>query len=232
MGVNQDYREAVKYIRQAATGVFPLALAQYNLAVYYENGLRGLSKDLNMALQLYHRAAAQGFDGAQYNLGVCYYYGEGVDKDIFKALRYYEAASAQGYAQAQSALGQCYLRGIGVKKDRTKAELLFRAAAAQETTERLWNLAWFLKYFPLNGNDKVEAVQLLRSVLEQDSNHPLALYELGHCYHKGLGVSRNVIEAMRYYVKYDCHPLKSLRGYPSFRSDYKAIEVEYKMLVS
>jgi uncharacterized protein len=49
-------------------------------------------------------AAEQGHIEAQYNLGVCYYYGHGIDNDIKEAIRWLQKASERGYEAANSAL--------------------------------------------------------------------------------------------------------------------------------
>ena len=56
-------------------------------------------------------AANQGDAAAQYNLGVCYYNGEGVTKDIKEAARLFKLAADQGDARAQCYLGVCYEYG-------------------------------------------------------------------------------------------------------------------------
>src|SRR6185312_572564 len=72
---------------------------------------------LNMS---YHRAAEQGHDSTQYNLGVCYEYGTGVEKDEQKAVELYKKAAEQGDAGAQCNLANGYYNGTGVEKDEQK----------------------------------------------------------------------------------------------------------------
>ena len=52
------------------------------------------------------KAAEHGNVVAQYNLGVCYYYGEGVNQDYSKAYALFTKAAEQGYAEAQDALSR------------------------------------------------------------------------------------------------------------------------------
>jgi TPR repeat protein len=53
-----------------------------------------------------HRQAAadQGHSGAQYLLGLCYYYGEGVTKDHAEAKKWLSKSAAQGNKDAKVAL--------------------------------------------------------------------------------------------------------------------------------
>jgi TPR repeat protein len=63
-GVTQDYKEAVKWYRLAATQ--GIALAQYNLGLMYGNG-NGVSRDLVRAHMWFNIAAAQGSSDAAQN---------------------------------------------------------------------------------------------------------------------------------------------------------------------
>ena len=56
------------------------------------------------AIYWYARSAAQSYDRAQYNLGVCYEKGQGVESNIDMAAAMYTAAAAQGNQKALAAL--------------------------------------------------------------------------------------------------------------------------------
>ena len=53
------------------------------------------------AVYWYRKSAELGYAKAQYNLGMCYYYGQGVSKDISKALKWWRRAAEQGLVDAQ-----------------------------------------------------------------------------------------------------------------------------------
>src|ERR1035441_3273195 len=57
------------------------AQCQYELGCAFSFGDFGVVKDYVEAVKWYRKAAAQNLAAAQYNLGVCYYSGEGVAKD-------------------------------------------------------------------------------------------------------------------------------------------------------
>ena len=59
----------------------------------------------------YRQAAEQGDVKAQYNLGVCYYKGEGVPKNYVEGARWIRKAAEKGYAEAQYKLGIGYDNG-------------------------------------------------------------------------------------------------------------------------
>ena len=48
----------------------------------------------------YRKAAEQGVAAAQYNLGVCYYKGEGVSQDYVQAVSWWCKAAEQGHSLA------------------------------------------------------------------------------------------------------------------------------------
>ena len=70
-----------------------------------------MTKDLGKAAELYQKAAAQGYAGAQNNLGWLYEKGKGVPKDLNKARELYQKAADQGYAAAQNNLARLYQNG-------------------------------------------------------------------------------------------------------------------------
>ena len=56
------------------------------------------------AIKLYQITAKQGNVNAQYNLGWCYEYGEGIGKDIFEAIKWYKKAAELGNDSAYKLL--------------------------------------------------------------------------------------------------------------------------------
>ena len=78
-----------------------------------------------------------------FNLGLCYYRGEGVNEDAAEAVKRFRKAAEQGHAEAQFMLGACYYNGTGVKKDAAEAVKWYREAAKQglkDAEEALKNL--------------------------------------------------------------------------------------------
>ena len=83
------------------------------------------------------KAAEQGHADAQYDLGCCYYNGEGVPRDMAKAVEWFRKAAEQGYADAQYNLGVCYYNGEGIGKDLKEAVLWLEKAKAQGNQEAI-----------------------------------------------------------------------------------------------
>lgn len=122
-----------------AWGAVPTAVndttpeALYSLGIDYLNGNDSLGIYMNKekGVELLRRAAEQGNADAQYNLGDCYYYGEGVAQDYAQAVYWWRQAAEQGDAMVQNKLGICYCNGQGVAQDYAQAVYWWRQAAEQ-----------------------------------------------------------------------------------------------------
>ncbi len=82
-------------------------------------------------LRQYILMAERGNIDVQYNLGECYYSGNGTKKDINKAIRWFTSAANQGHSGAQFRLGECYNNGIGVTVNGSEAVKWYKMAAAR-----------------------------------------------------------------------------------------------------
>jgi len=70
-----------------------------------EDGLTAYkNKDYKKAMELYQKAADQGYAVAQLNLGFMYMMGNGVKKDRIKAYQLWTKAAKQGNTKAQGNL--------------------------------------------------------------------------------------------------------------------------------
>lgn len=113
------------------------AVAQFELGRRYYSGrisagrYGGHEQDYKEAFKWWLLAAEQGHADAQYGLGECYYFGNGVDKDFSEAVKWWLLAAEQGDAYAQNFLGRCYENGRGVDKDLNEAIKWYRKAAEQ-----------------------------------------------------------------------------------------------------
>ena len=177
------------------------AQEQYNLGLAYLNG-DGAVKDEKKAVELFRKAAEQGYALAQYKLGWCYEYGRGVGKDYEQAVAWYRKAAEQGYALAQSWLGWCYKDGkLGVGKDDDQAVAWFRKAAEQGCAEAQCGLG--LCYQSGRGVgagvDYEQAAAWFRKAAEQGVDG--AQFILGHYYYYGEGVGMDLEEAVAWYRK-------------------------------
>ncbi|MEY8687938.1 protein kinase [Bacteroides sp. AN502(2024)] len=180
------------------TGVFfsirPFAEDLYQKGIeYYENSLYA------EAIPYFEKAAKKGNASAQFKLGVCYAYGEGVDKNPVKAVEWFRKAAEQGHAKAQFNLGVCYANGEGVDKNPGKAVEWYRKAAEQGDATAQYNLG--VCYDNGKGVEKnlVKAVEWCRKAAEQGDAS--AQFNLGVCYDNGKGVEKDLVKAVEWYRK-------------------------------
>ena len=124
-------------LRTAATS--GNAGAEYEIGLRYAEG-RGVTTNLEVALQWFERAANQGLAPAQYRLGSMYEKGQGVRKDLNKARELYLAAADKGNAKAIHNLAVLYAEGIDGKPDYRAAAQWFRKAAERGVADSQYNL--------------------------------------------------------------------------------------------
>jgi TPR repeat protein len=68
-----------------------------NLGYIYENGFRGIKKDIKEAINLYYKAASYGNSSAFGNLAIIYFYGkEGIEKNEKKAIDFFNLSIKLG----------------------------------------------------------------------------------------------------------------------------------------
>jgi len=144
----------------------------------------------------WRRAAEQGDARAQCNLGVRYYYGEGVPRDYAEELTWYHKAAEQGHARAQFNLGVYYARDEGVPRDYAKALKWYRKAADQGDAPAQCNLGVCYAHGLGVPRDHAEAVKWYRKAAGQgDAN---AQFNLGLAYLEGQGVPNDLVLAYKW----------------------------------
>tara|TARA_B100001057_G_scaffold38057_1_gene34321 strand:+ start:189 stop:659 length:471 start_codon:yes stop_codon:yes gene_type:complete len=82
---------------------------------YYEKGL------YDKAFKIWSKEIKQGNKEAMYNMGLLYYFGQGVDQDLNLAFKYCEKAAFKGSARAQNNIAFMHMKGIGTKKSYIRA---------------------------------------------------------------------------------------------------------------
>lgn len=82
---------------------------------------QGSKSDIKSAVDLLQRAAEQGHQPSQVQLGVMFLEGKNVAKDPASAGKWFLRAAEQGNAEAQARLQVMYTEGVGVPKDRFEA---------------------------------------------------------------------------------------------------------------
>jgi len=98
----------------------------------------GVTTDKSKAIELWQKAAEQGYKKAQYNLGIAFDLGKGVTRDTKEAARWFCKAAEQGYAPAQFELGHLYLCDDEELHYSGEIISLFRKAAAGGVGEGMY----------------------------------------------------------------------------------------------
>ena len=98
-GVEQDFKEALKWYQKAADQGH--ADAQLNLGVMYANG-EGVLEDDKEATKWFQKAADQGLAMAQSNLGVMYASGQGVEQNYVTAYAWWNIAATNDHQNAKN----------------------------------------------------------------------------------------------------------------------------------
>ncbi len=157
--------------RDAATGD---TMALYQQASYYVQGLGedAYGRDVQKALQIYERLAAEGESHANYILGCLYYTVEEI-KDNQKSLEYTQLAAEADNPQAQCELGKLYIAGKLVEKDMTKAAEWIEKAAEQGEYEATFILAASYLQDP-----EIDAVSRYALDYERDENKGIRYLQL------------------------------------------------------
>jgi len=106
----------------------------FELGLKYHDG-NGVPQDSKKALDLYRQSAEQGYDQAQYVLGL-YYKDDLADIpntriDLQKSAEWLKKSAEQNHSGGQFHLALAYRNGDGVPKDDKKAIELCHKAAAQ-----------------------------------------------------------------------------------------------------
>jgi TPR repeat protein len=94
----------------------------------YQRG-DGVTQDDAEAVHWFRKAADQGFDRAQYKLGLMYSYGQGVMADDSEAYAWLSLAAAQGNDKAKATL------------DTAKKSMTSRQIAKAQATAAAWKAA-------------------------------------------------------------------------------------------
>lgn len=118
------------------------------------------------SLEAIKMSAEDGNPVSQFQLGLAYYYGEGVEQDHNAAARWFAESAKQGYVHAKTALGVCFRRGEGVLPDYIEAVSLFRLAADQGDLSAIYNLALCYHLGQGVSQDHETAADLFRRAAE------------------------------------------------------------------
>lgn len=131
--------------------------AQFNMGQAYKLG-RGVPADLKIAQSWYQKAAQQGHDQAQANLGLLLFQ----NGKQFEAMPWIRKAADRGDARAQYVLGTAMFNGDFVPQDRARAYALMTRASAQGLPPAAKNLEQMDQH--MAQADKTRGIALARQM--------------------------------------------------------------------
>ncbi len=156
---------------------------KYNAAMAYLSD----DKDTSKGLRFLQNVVNADYLPALYQYGVILLDGQhGVPKDVVKGVGYIQKSANAGLPEAQVKLGNCLENGVGIAQNLTDAHMWYDKAAgidadAKKAAERIANIAQY--WTPAHNGDKE------------------AQYNLGLCYAKGDGITKNQETARNWFLK-------------------------------
>ncbi|ORZ18142.1 hypothetical protein BCR42DRAFT_413235 [Absidia repens] len=230
LGSRKDSSKAVQFYRKAATLNHPGAM--YRMGVAEVNGELGISKNARDGVKWLKRAAeAATVEYPQSIHELALLHERGIDNVVFVDLQYAvtlygEAAAELGYAPSAFKLGECYEYGkLECPQDPALSIHYYTIAAQQGHREACFALtAWYLVGSP-NVLPQSDADAYMWAKRAADKELPKAEYAVGYFTEVGIGINKNLDEAMVWYKKAaqngDKRAIQRLQGKPSEKSGKK-----------
>jgi len=192
VSAGQDYRRALEFDSDLAPALSALAWLHLHAL--------GVSWHPQRAISLYERAAAAGYDEAQFNLGLLLSQGRIAEPDPARALKWFEAAAAQGHVEAMAQAGQLLLRNrpegsypSAVERARSHLE----SAADRGHLRAQLELGMLLSQAAEAGVEAGAAARWLQTAAAQGS--AAAQSRLGYLYLHGNGVPKDADRARQWF---------------------------------
>ena len=184
-GVEQDYREAVKWYRKSAEQEF--ASAQEALGIMYQAGY-GVDPSPGEAANWYRLAADQGRAAAQNQLGSMYAQGLLADEETADRIAMFTAAGGNR-DEDLAKLGE-----IARKNNDRRAVEWYEKAIAQDFSPAMINLAKLIEEGRAPGREPEEAIALFRRSAEL--GNPIGQSQMAVRLSRGVGVERDVAASL------------------------------------
>jgi TPR repeat protein len=143
--------------------------------------------------------AERGNTGAQYDLGLRYFYGRGTERDTEKGLDWLNRAAENGSTLALNRLGFLYLNGVGVRQNNDKAFSYFKESAHAGSTVGQFNFG-YVNQFGI-GVEPDPAIAFQWYLIAAKKDHVSAQYNVGLMLLRGQGVIRDHVAAIQWLKK-------------------------------
>lgn len=206
VGVEEiDWDKAAYWYECAAKGGNTSAM--FNLALLLGKGLIGLEskekrdreQDKRLAVYWLRKVAKRGDINAIYQLGECYFFGDGVRRNRPLGFKMMQQAAEQGYGHAQYNLSLLYLHGDFVEKDFDKEFFWLQKAVENGYPEAYNNLGVCYSLGRGTQIDHDKAFALYKKAIRCTYMNEEAANNLAVCYKNGEGVEPDPREALRWY---------------------------------
>ena len=193
-GVEADLPKAAELYREGAEKQVRSSMTRYGLALL--NG-RGVEADPVMAESWLRRAALLGDAEAAATVGQIYARGDrDLPPNMTEAAVWLRRAAEAGHTGAARAMGAMYMNGEGVRRDPAEAAAWFRRAAEGGLTQARYDMAAMVLQRIAPPDDAAATALWFKE--EADKDDAVAAYNYGVCLAEGLGVEKNLPEALRY----------------------------------
>ena len=172
--------------------------AQFLMGRIFTKNL-GLYDDVEEAIKWYKKAAEQGHEFAQNNLGTRYKNEAQEEGGYFLALKYFQQSAAQGNSYGLFNLGWMYIDGKGVPQNYKKALEFLKEASEKGHQGALNDVGvMYKKGQGVNQSDE-EALKWFQKAAEQGD--VLGQANLGLMYKDGRGIEQDDEKAVEWYRK-------------------------------
>lgn len=159
----------------------------------------GITKESETKVEYYKKAIEQGYFLSEFNLGDCYYNGDGVEQDLTLAAKWYEKAAERGHKFAQNSIGNCYYYGNGVEENKERAVYWYKKAAESGVADACESLAKCYEYGYGVEQDYQKSFECRQKGAKLGAIWSIA--NLGWHYRYGKGVYQNYQTALEWYKK-------------------------------
>ena len=160
---------------------------------------RGVSRDVEQALEWWRKGAEAGDGRAMANLAVCYRLGNGVDRNLAQALAWCRKGVEAGDGRAMANLGFFYERGEGVERDLGQALAWYRKAAEAGDGAAMVSVGVCYQNGRGVERDLGQALAWFRKGAEAGDGSAMTC--VGICYLLGEGIERDLAQALAWYRK-------------------------------
>jgi len=151
-GLNNDWKEAIKWLQKASKSGD--SQAQKSLGILYYNG-KVISQDYKKAFFWLQKSASQKDNYAMMYLAYLYIDAKGVKQDYTKAKYWFDKSSSLN--ESKNALGVIYYKGLGVKQDYNEALKYFKESAKNKNPDSLKYISLIYYYGYGVKKDRIKA---------------------------------------------------------------------------